>query len=73
MDFLHAQREAGIDGKFSGLLCVHKMFLERDVELFEQCQRQHAEKETKDKDIEEQRKLTWKRLADVATENGWTI
>ncbi|BAT95798.1 hypothetical protein LR48_Vigan02g097000 [Vigna angularis] len=50
---------------------VRKMFLEMDAELFEECQRQHAEKEAKAKDVEEQRELNWKRLEDAAAQNGF--
>nr|KYP41918.1 Serine/threonine protein phosphatase 2A 57 kDa regulatory subunit B' beta isoform [Cajanus cajan] len=49
---------------------VRKMFLEMDAELFEECQRQHSEKEAKAKEIEEERELKWKRLADAASRNG---
>ena len=49
---------------------VRKMFLEMDAELFEECQRKHAEKEAKVKELAEQRELNWKRLADVAAQNG---
>ncbi|KAK7392492.1 hypothetical protein VNO78_20932 [Psophocarpus tetragonolobus] len=49
---------------------VRKMFLEMDAELFEECQRKHAEKEVKAKEIAEQRELNWKRLADAAAQNG---
>ncbi|KAK1296139.1 Serine/threonine protein phosphatase 2A 57 kDa regulatory subunit B' epsilon isoform [Acorus calamus] len=45
---------------------VRKMFLEMDSELFEECQRQFAEKEAKSKTLQEQRELAWKRLEDVA-------
>lgn len=41
---------------------VRKMFLEMDAELFEECQRQYAEKEAKAKELEEQREVTWQRL-----------
>ncbi|CAI0469235.1 unnamed protein product [Linum tenue] len=47
---------------------VRKMFLEMDTELFEECQRQYEEKESRAKEVEEQREMTWKRLADVAGE-----
>ncbi|XP_019443085.1 PREDICTED: serine/threonine protein phosphatase 2A 57 kDa regulatory subunit B' beta isoform-like [Lupinus angustifolius] len=47
---------------------VRKMFLEMDAELFEECQRQHAEKEAKAKEVAEQRELNWKRLADAAAQ-----
>ncbi|TKY62107.1 Serine/threonine protein phosphatase 2A 57 kDa regulatory subunit B' beta isoform [Spatholobus suberectus] len=49
---------------------VRKMFLEMDAELFEECQRQYAEREAKAKELEEQRELNWKRLADAAAQNG---
>lgn len=45
---------------------VRKMFLDMDAELFEECQNQYEEKESRAKEVEEQRELTWKRLADVA-------
>ncbi|XP_057548872.1 serine/threonine protein phosphatase 2A 57 kDa regulatory subunit B' beta isoform-like [Amaranthus tricolor] len=48
---------------------VRKMFLEMDVELFEDCQSQYEEKVSRAKDVEEQRLLTWKRLAEVAGED----
>ncbi|KAL2933501.1 B'BETA: Serine/threonine protein phosphatase 2A 57 kDa regulatory subunit B' beta isoform [Bienertia sinuspersici] len=47
---------------------VRKMFLEMDVELFEECQRQYEDKVSRAKEVEEQRQLTWKRLAEVAGE-----
>jgi len=46
---------------------VRKMFLEMDVELFEECQRQYAEREAKARELEEQRELMWQRLAATAT------
>jgi len=49
---------------------VRKMFLEMDAELYEECQRQHAEKEAKAKDLVELRERNWKRLADAAAQNG---
>ncbi|XP_027366142.1 serine/threonine protein phosphatase 2A 57 kDa regulatory subunit B' beta isoform-like [Abrus precatorius] len=49
---------------------VRKMFVEMDAELFEECQRQHAEKLAKAKEEAEQRELKWKRLADAAAQNG---
>lgn len=48
---------------------VRKMFLEMDVELFEECQRQYEDKLARAKEVEEQRQLTWKRLAEVAGED----
>ena len=47
---------------------VRKMFLDMDAELFQECQREHAEKEAKAREVEEQRELTWKKLADVAAQ-----
>ncbi|KAI4300339.1 hypothetical protein L6164_033728 [Bauhinia variegata] len=52
---------------------VRKMFVEMDTELFEECQRQYAEKEAKAKEVEEQRQLNWERLADAAGEDMVTI
>ncbi|XP_028789952.1 serine/threonine protein phosphatase 2A 57 kDa regulatory subunit B' beta isoform-like [Neltuma alba] len=49
---------------------VRKMFTEMDAELFEECQRQYAEKEAKTKSVEEQRELNWKRLTDAAAGRG---
>ncbi|XP_077253119.1 serine/threonine protein phosphatase 2A 57 kDa regulatory subunit B' beta isoform-like [Tasmannia lanceolata] len=50
---------------------VRKMFLEMDIELFEECQRKYLEKETQAKGLEEHRELTWKRLeAVVAAMSG---
>lgn len=51
-------------------LNVRKMFLEMDTELFDECQREFAEKEARAKEVEEQRELTWKKLADVAARKG---
>ena len=52
---------------------VRKMFIEMDEELFDECERQYIEKEMKAKEVEEQRELAWKRLADVAhrVETAW--
>uniref|UniRef100_A0A7N0SWY1 Serine/threonine protein phosphatase 2A regulatory subunit n=1 Tax=Kalanchoe fedtschenkoi TaxID=63787 RepID=A0A7N0SWY1_KALFE len=47
---------------------VRKMFLEMDVELFEECERQYMENQAKAAEKEEQRELTWKRLADAANQ-----
>ncbi|RZC92317.1 hypothetical protein C5167_036275, partial [Papaver somniferum] len=44
---------------------VRKMFVEMDNELFEECQRQYEEKESRAKGLEEQRELTWRRLEEV--------
>lgn len=48
---------------------VRKMFLEMDVELFEQCQRAYEEKQARAQQVEEQRQLTWRRIAQVAGED----
>ncbi|KAJ4898325.1 Serine/threonine protein phosphatase 2A 57 kDa regulatory subunit B' beta isoform [Raphanus sativus] len=45
---------------------IKKMFMEMDPELFEECQRQYEEKQAKCKEVEEQRLLSWKRLAEAA-------
>ncbi|XP_022851550.1 serine/threonine protein phosphatase 2A 57 kDa regulatory subunit B' beta isoform [Olea europaea var. sylvestris] len=47
---------------------VRKMFLEMDVELFEECQRQYTEREANARELEEQRELTWQRLAAAAAQ-----
>ena len=49
---------------------VRKMFMEMDAELFDECQRQFSEKEARASEVEEQREMTWKKLADVAAERG---
>jgi serine/threonine-protein phosphatase 2A regulatory subunit B' len=49
---------------------VRKMFLEMDADLFEECQREYAEKEARARELEENRELTWKKLADVAAQRG---
>ena len=49
---------------------VRKMFMEMDAELFEECQRQFAEKEARAREVDEQREMTWKKLADVAAQRG---
>ncbi|KAF5475782.1 hypothetical protein F2P56_007552 [Juglans regia] len=48
---------------------VRKMFLEMDAELFEECQRQYVENEGRAREVEEQRELTWKKLADFAAQS----
>ncbi|XP_011094501.1 serine/threonine protein phosphatase 2A 57 kDa regulatory subunit B' beta isoform [Sesamum indicum] len=47
---------------------VRRMFLDMDSELFEECQRQHEEREAKAGEVEEQRELTWKKLEEVASQ-----
>jgi len=49
---------------------VRKMFIEMDAELFEECQRNYAEKQAKAKEEAEKRELNWKRLAEAAAQNG---
>lgn len=49
---------------------VRRMFLEMDAELFEECDRQFAEKEARSRDLEEQRELNWKRLEAVAYQSS---
>lgn len=49
---------------------VRRMFLEMDAELFEECDRQFAEKEARSHDLEEQRELNWKRLEAVAGQSS---
>ncbi|PPS14784.1 hypothetical protein GOBAR_AA05795 [Gossypium barbadense] len=49
---------------------VRKMFMEVDAELFEECRRQYEEKMARAREVEDQREMTWKRLADVAAERG---
>lgn len=46
------------------------MFQEMDPELFEECQEQYLEKETRAREMEEQRELTWKRIEAVAATAG---
>lgn len=52
---------------------VRKMFMEMDVDLFEECQRQLAEREARAREVEEQREMTWKKLADAAGEDMITV
>ncbi|ONK75731.1 uncharacterized protein A4U43_C03F19950 [Asparagus officinalis] len=47
---------------------VRKMFLEMDGELFDECQKQYIEKESKAKALEEQREMAWRRLEAAAVE-----
>ncbi|PSS23691.1 Serine/threonine protein like [Actinidia chinensis var. chinensis] len=49
---------------------VRKMFMEMDIQLFEECQRQYAEEEAKAREKEERRELTWQRLASAAARGG---
>ncbi|CAM8963003.1 hypothetical protein QQ045_005396 [Rhodiola kirilowii] len=48
---------------------VWKMFLEMDVELFEECERVYMDDQAKAVEKEEQRELTWKRLANAANQD----
>lgn len=47
---------------------IRRMFLEMDVELFEECQEQYEEKEVRARELQAQRELTWKRLEAAAAE-----
>lgn len=49
---------------------VRKMFLDMDVELFEECQRQYEEKVAQARELEERRELKWQRLATAAAKGG---
>lgn len=49
---------------------VQKMFHEMDSELFEECQKEYYEKESRAAELEEKRKLTWQRLEKVAAQAG---
>ncbi|XP_058207922.1 serine/threonine protein phosphatase 2A 57 kDa regulatory subunit B' beta isoform isoform X1 [Rhododendron vialii] len=49
---------------------VRKMFLDMDVELFEECQRQYAEKVAQARELEERRELKWQQLATAAAQGG---
>lgn len=49
---------------------VRKMFMEMDLELFEECQRHYEERQSKAQEVQQQRELTWKRLADAAAQRG---
>ncbi|XP_052875403.1 serine/threonine protein phosphatase 2A 57 kDa regulatory subunit B' beta isoform-like [Gossypium arboreum] len=39
---------------------VRKMFMEMDANLFDECQKEFAEKEARTQEVEEQREMTWK-------------
>ncbi|KAI7725032.1 hypothetical protein M8C21_029803 [Ambrosia artemisiifolia] len=45
---------------------IRKMFMEMDTQLFEECQRQHAEKQAHAKMAQDQRQQTWQRLEESA-------
>ncbi|XP_038990762.1 serine/threonine protein phosphatase 2A 57 kDa regulatory subunit B' beta isoform-like [Hibiscus syriacus] len=49
---------------------VQKMFMEMDAELFDECERQFEEKVARAQEVEEQREMTWKKLADAAAHRG---
>lgn len=48
---------------------VRKMFQEMDIELFEECQKHYEENVARSKDLEEQRAITWRKLAEAAGEH----
>ncbi|KAL9269025.1 Serine/threonine protein phosphatase 2A 57 kDa regulatory subunit B' alpha isoform-like protein [Drosera capensis] len=52
---------------------VRKMFLEMDVELFEECQRQYEEKQARAQELEERREQAWRKLEEVAGEDMITV
>lgn len=45
---------------------VQKIFSDADQELFDECLARYQEDEAKEKETQEKRELTWKRLEDVA-------
>lgn len=45
---------------------VRKMFMDLDLELYEECQRQFLEDENNAAEGEAQRERTWKRLEEAA-------
>ncbi|XP_057785685.1 serine/threonine protein phosphatase 2A 57 kDa regulatory subunit B' beta isoform [Salvia miltiorrhiza] len=47
-------------------LNVRKTFMEMDGDLFEECRKQYKERKAKCRELEEQRELTWQRLAAAA-------
>ena len=49
---------------------VRKLFLEMDAELFEECEKQFAEKEARAAELEEMREQTWQRLAAAADQGA---
>lgn len=48
---------------------VRKMFQEMDADLFEECQKQYEEKVARSEELEEQRALAWKKVAEAAGQN----
>ncbi|XP_073136606.1 serine/threonine protein phosphatase 2A 57 kDa regulatory subunit B' beta isoform [Henckelia pumila] len=49
---------------------VRKMFLAMDAELFDECERHYAQREARTRELEEQREITWQRLAAAAAQGG---
>ncbi|KAE8676512.1 Serine/threonine protein phosphatase 2A 57 kDa regulatory subunit B' beta isoform [Hibiscus syriacus] len=49
---------------------VQKVFMAMDAELFDECERQFEEKESRAQEVEEQREMTWKKMVDAAAERG---
>ncbi|GMI80957.1 hypothetical protein like AT5G03470 [Hibiscus trionum] len=49
---------------------VLRMFVEMDVDLFDECETQYAEERARAREVEEQREMVWKKLADVAAKKG---
>lgn len=50
-------------------LNVRKIFSDADQALFDECLEKFKEDERKDKETQEKRELTWKRLEDIAASN----
>ncbi|KAF3540656.1 hypothetical protein F2Q69_00018339 [Brassica cretica] len=47
---------------------IKRMFMEMDPELFEECQQEYEEKQSKSKEVEEQRQSRWRRLDEAVEE-----
>nr|GEX76267.1 serine/threonine protein phosphatase 2A 57 kDa regulatory subunit B' beta isoform-like [Tanacetum cinerariifolium] len=45
---------------------VRKMFQEMDAKLYEECQKQHVDKQARALEAKKQRELTWQKLTDYA-------
>ncbi|PWA65804.1 protein phosphatase 2A regulatory B subunit family protein [Artemisia annua] len=45
---------------------VRKMFQEMDAKLYEECQKQHVDKQARALEAKKQRELTWQKLSDYA-------
>ncbi|KAE8731062.1 Serine/threonine protein phosphatase 2A 59 kDa regulatory subunit B' gamma isoform [Hibiscus syriacus] len=49
---------------------VVRMFVEMDEDLFDECETQFAGEKDRAREVEEQREMVWKKLADAAAEKG---